>query len=182
MIKKLDKGYSFQYFNRIGGYLTQLFALYLFISDIYDSFNGYYWNWFRFFIAIALMLVGVTFSYAREYLLINYDNGNIKNILNILGKEFTTENNLTKYKHTSIISRRFNYDGLDDDNSSSFYADKKEYTLKYDVVLLTPKHLGRFLISQFDEFDEAKELAEQVSKYTGKPLVKYNPKRISKKR
>jgi len=182
MVKKIDKGYSFKKHNRIGGYLAQLFAIYIFLINIYNSFDGYYWNWFSFFLSLVIMAAGVGLSYAREYLLIDYSNGDLKNVLNIIGKEFIRKTNLTKYKHVSILSRRFNYDSAYEDNTSSFYSDKKDYMLKYDVVLLTPKHLGRFLISQFDEYEQAKDLAELVAKYTGKPLVKYNPKRISNRK
>lgn len=173
MIKKIDKGYSFNSVVRYGGGLLLIIAIYnlLFFHDTESL------------VIVGVFLVsGLIMVFAKESILIDYKDKVFVNQLNILGLKYNKKNELSIYRDISIISRRFTSDEGYSDNSDRFYETQRNHTLKHDLVFLTPKHLGRLLISQFDDYDEALELGKVVSKYTGKPLVKYAPQRISKKR
>ncbi len=173
MIKKIEKGYSFNNIVRYGGGFLLVIAVYnlLFFNDI-DSLV----------IAIVFLVSGSVMIFAKETILIHYKENSFVNQLNILGVKYNKKNDLSKYRDISIISRRFTQDEGYSDNSDRFYETERDHRYKHDLVFLTPKHLGRLLISQFDDYNEALELGEAVSKHTGKPLVKYSPKSISKTR
>ncbi len=176
MIKKIDKGYSFGTPYRYLGGSFLLLGVYNFSSSIFDL------DWDYLLVGIVFVFAGVVMLFAKEFILINYMDKTLKSELNILGLKFGKQNDLTKYRDISIISRRFKHDDSFTDNTDRFYETERGHTYKHDLVFLTPKHLGRLLISQFDDYEEAVELGKVVSKYTGKPLVKYSPQRISKRR
>lgn len=181
MIKKIEKGYSFALSNRIGGYLTQAFGLYILINNFFEILQFNLFSLLIFLTSTFFFLIGASLSYAFEYLIIDYKEKSVKNILSLLGFKTERKNNLNKYSNISVISRRYTYSDDYDDNVDSFYRTQNDHTYKHDLVFLTPKHLGRLLISQFNDYDEALDLGKTVAKHTGKPLVKYAPKRISRK-
>ncbi|MCT4581740.1 MAG: DUF308 domain-containing protein [Flavobacteriales bacterium] len=177
MIKKIDKGYSFGISHRVTGaafLVTGGFAVVL------SFFGG--GNWVSLLFGTFLFVAGSIMLFAKEMIIINYKEKTFKNQLNVFGVTYTKENDLVKYRDISIISKRYSYDDSYDDNTESYYETGGDYIYKHDLVFLTPKHLGRLLISQFDDYEEALELGKVVAKYTGKPLVKYSPQRISKRR
>ena len=160
MIKKIEKGYSFNKIIRYaGGFLwfLALYNIFLFYDD--DSV----------ILAIVFLISGTVMIFSKETLLIDYKEKTFTNQLNIIGLKYNKKSDLSKYKYSSIISRRFTSEETEIDHH-----------IKFELVFLTPKHLGKLLISQFDEYSDALELGEEVAKYTGKSLIKYSPKRISK--
>lgn len=185
MIKKIDKGYSFNIGARaIGLFLCFLGLAFLFLDGVVFLSSGYFFFFFIMLLGGVLLASGLLLFFGKEHLIIDYEKKEVLDILNVLGFKWKKKSDLRLYKNVSIISKRYSYQK----EYLSVVADAialprfNGYTLKYDLVFLTPKHLGRLLISQFDDYDEALELGKVVSKYTGKPLVKYAPQRISKKR
>lgn len=182
MIKKIDKGYSFGSGHRIIGYLFLFIGLFIMTNVIIYLVSSFSFSWFPILLGVIFLISGLTLSFGREYLLIDYKKDDLSNVLNIVGVKFTKKNSLSIYKNISIISKRYTYD-----NSYNDIADVvplpsfNDYQYKHDLVFLTQKHLGRLLISQFEDYNEALELGETVAKLTGRPLVKYAPKRIAKK-
>ena len=160
MIKKIEKGYSFNKIVRYAGGFLWFLALYnIFFFYDYDSV----------ILAIVFLTSGIIMAFSKENILIDYKEKTFTNQLNIIGLKYNKKSDLSKYKHTSIISRRFTSEEAETDHH-----------IKFELVFLTPKHLGKLLISQFDEYGNALELGEEVAKHTGKPLVKYAPKRLTK--
>ncbi len=182
MIKKIEKGYAFEKFHRIGGYIAQLFGIYQFITQTLDYFNYRYFNLFTFGIAVIVFIAGVILSYTKEYIIIDYANSKLTKILNLLGKETKKEISLNHYKYTTILTKRFTEDNGNSENDESWYGAADDHFIQYEIVFLKQNHRGKFLIERYDTFEEAKQFGEELVKYTGKPLVKYSPKRISNRR
>lgn len=183
MIKKIDKGYSFSLGKRAIGLLSVFLGVaFLIIDGVVFLSSGYFFFFFLMILGGALLFSGMLLFFGKEYLIINYENKEILDVLNVLGLKWKKKSKLNNYKYISVISRRFSYDKEYYSEATLAMPSFNEFTYKHDLVFLTPKHLGRLLISQFDDYNEALELGEAVSKHTGKPLVKYSPKSISKTR
>ncbi len=182
MIKKIDKGYSFSLGLRAIGFILLFLSLFILIGDLYILLSSYSFSWFLFILGSVIFTVGALFSFSKEYLIIDYKAKQILNVLNVLGVKWRKKNDLSLFKHISVISRRFKYDREYLDESSLAIPSFNDYVYKHHLVFLTPRHLGQLLISEFDDYDEAVELGKVVSKYTGMPLVRYAPKRLTKRR
>ncbi len=52
----------------------------------------------------------------------------------------------------------------------------------HDVTLVDSTHRKKFLLKACDSVEEARSLAEQVAAYTGLPVERYAPQRLSERR
>lgn len=181
MIKKIDKGYSFHLFNRVMGYFAQIFGLFQVIVQLLDLAQGLIFNPLIFIVSIVIIIAGIVFSYSKEYIIIDYAKSSLRIVLDVLGVNFNKKIELNKYHYLSVLTKRFAYDN-DTEDGESYYGEATENVIKHELTFLTKNHREKYIIQLFDEFEIAKKLGEELSKYTGKPLVKYSPKRISKKR
>ena len=55
-------------------------------------------------------------------------------------------------------------------------------SVQFEICLLTNNHIDRMLLKTVDQKEDALRIAEEYSRLLKKPIVEYNPKRISKRR
>lgn len=177
MIKRIDKGYSFNLSKRISGYALLIIGAFLIIGvsiiigEISVGFIIY------FILAIILTTTGTLLALSREYILIEGEK--MTTVLNIIGFQKKRYNKLDYYKHISIISRLYNFDNKESFSASSIAMPSIQATeIKHDLIFTTKNQFGRLLIGEFNDYQQAYNIGLELEKVTGKQLVKYAPKRL----
>lgn len=178
-------------FKVIGYFLIVTAIAFIFIA-IKTYFTNKDLNLFFLFLFVFpfLLFFGLLFSFSESGLIINLTKQTIYTFIKVLNIKSGTTNSLETYSNTTILSKRMasktnsasNYIGHSDHTSNWHTKETVDKSIKHDVVLLKQNHRQKLLINRFDTFSEAKEFAVMIADYTQKPLVKYNPKRISKRK
>lgn len=184
-MKKINKGKSFSRSTVIVGYLLVLLALYLLYSSLWGSISKKIELSYEFFYVFIplFILFGLFISLSTDWITIDLKKRSIYVYSRVLGIKIGNNKKLSTYGFTSILSRSlnariggFNLGGV------SYIPEANIKELKHDVFLLTSNHRNKLLLNRFDTFEEAKEFGDMIADYIQKPLVKYNPKRMNKRK
>jgi hypothetical protein len=190
-IKTINKGTPFNKFYTVLGYLCLIGSIYFFflskeeyIITEEESEFSLYLSMGVFFLAFSILL-----SFTTNRIKINNTEKSIFFYTRVLFLNLGTKTSLNKFTYSSILSKRMKmsssimsgYTPLTDPQTQwGKSSDSSSKFMMHDVVLLNSNHRNKLLLNRFDTFEEAKKFGNMMSELTQKPLVKYNPKRISK--
>lgn len=177
-VKTIYKGKSFSKSTVIVGYLLVLLALYLLYSSLWGSISkeiDLSYEFYFIFIPIFI-LFGLFISLSTDWVYIDLRKQTVKVYSKVLGFNIGSNQKLSIYYCTSILSRNLNTRiGGYTLGGAAYIPEANIKELKYDVVLLTKNHREKLLLNRFDSFDKAKKFGDMIASYIKKPLLKYNP-------
>jgi hypothetical protein len=148
-------------FGRLSTGYTLLFASLVIFSQI---------GWWGLFFFIP----GFPLAFARKSTLIQKHKQRLFHGYSLLGVKFGQWTDISRHPELVLLKS--------DKAWRSKYNTRESCSTSYEIILVSRSHLSKIYVAGFPDADEARAKAAELAVYLERPLVKFSPVRISRRR
>lgn len=125
-------------------------------------------------LGLFFFIPGVPLAFARKSTLIQKNKQRLFHGYSLVGVKFGQWTNISK--HTELVLLK------SDKAWRSKYNTRESCGTSYEIFLVSRSHLSKIYVAGFPDADEARAKAAELAVYLERPLVKFSPVRISRRR